>query len=113
MSTNRALDFRWLGPYEIYKAYAEKGNKLKLFHKRQDFIYGDSDDDGELDKELDNNLTPNHEPDIDMHDLSDPKFLENSEIPTIQRVRDDGIVIRVPELSRQQRSEYRVVSDSE
>ncbi len=63
MSSNRKLDFRWLGPYQIKHANTEKGyyklkelgpngamlggtyarNRLKLFHARDDFFFSTED----------------------------------------------------------------------
>ena len=77
MSLNRALDFSWLGPYKIAKTYTDKGyyrlkelsdnspwlkqtfagNKLKLFYKRNNFIYNNNNKVGKAFSE-DDNLTP-------------------------------------------------------
>jgi hypothetical protein len=105
MSSNRKLDFRWLGPYQILHANTEKGyyhlkelgpdgpklrgtfagSRLKLFHKRQRFFYSPEDELSSLDSqsEVESSAT---EP------LAEPEEL----FPATEQVRTGDFVIRVP-----------------
>ena len=116
MSSSRKLDFRWLGPYQIYSANKEKGyyklkelgpdgallrgtfsgNRLKLFYKREKFFYSPEDEVSEPHSESDHTLDP---PETDIEDL---------EQPSVQVRQDNGFVIRVPTLTDEQRSQYTV-----
>ena len=124
-SSDRTLDFRWLGPYEIAEVNSKgyyvlkelgndgprlrgtyAGNRLKLFHKRQHFIYSAEDEVSER-HSSDTGAASGRED----TPPADPLDLENPEHITKQHTRPDGIVIRVPVLTPEQRSQYRAFVD--
>jgi hypothetical protein len=112
ISSDRKLDFRWLGPYEIYSANNDKGyfklkemgpdgvhlkgtfagSRLKLFFKRERYLYSPDDIDSEPDNE-----------NQQREELGD---IEDQEQGTVQTHNDKGFVIRLPTLTAEQRSQY-------
>jgi hypothetical protein len=132
-STRRALDFRWLGPYEIAEANTEKGyyklkelgpdgpwlqstfagSMLKLFHPRTKFIYSDNDTESiahASDQSREVSAESGLESSRHQHFSSSDSSSEAPNTPTIQVRRNDGVVVRIPEISQSQREQYRVVS---
>ena len=55
--------------------------------------------------------TDNYSSTVSTH-WNDPRELKKPENITRQHIRSDGIVVRVPVLTKEQRSLYRVVSDT-
>ena len=124
-SSDRTLDFRWLGPYEIAEVNSKgyyilkelgndgpqlrgtyAGNRLKLFHRRQHFIYSAEDEVSERHSSGTGAASGREDT-----PPADPMDLENPEHITKQHTRPDGIVIRVPVLTPEQRSQYRAFVD--
>ena len=126
-SFDKILDFRWLRPYEIAKVnnkgyYILKelrnngpqlkktyaGNRFKLFHKRQHFIYNAKDKVSE--RHFSNTGAASSKEDTPPADLMD---LKNPEHIIKQHTRPDEIMIKVPVLTPEQRSQYKAfVNDS-
>ena len=128
MSSRRKLDFRWLGPYQIYSANKEKGyyrlkelgpdgallrgtfsgSRLKLFHQRERYFY--SPDDAVSSPDSDSHS--DHLGDIEVQDhntvqLRIPPRRQQHQDQQLQMVTDrTGFVIRVPTLTPAQRQQY-------
>ena len=128
MSSRRKLDFRWLGPYQIYSANKEKGyyrlkelgpdgallrgtfsrSRLKLFYQRERYFY--SPDDAVSSPDSDSHS--DHLGDIEVQDhntvqLRIPPGRQQHQDQQLQMGTDrTGFVIRVPTLTPAQRQQY-------
>jgi hypothetical protein len=128
MSSRRKLDFRWLGPYQIYDANKEKGyyklkelgpdgavlrgtysgSRLKLFYQREHYFYSPDD----VISSSNTDYYSDHQGDIEVQDQNTVQLRipEQRHQHGEQQLRMDtpstGFVIRVPTLTTDQRRQY-------
>jgi hypothetical protein len=134
MSSRRKLDFRWLGPYQIYSANKEKGyyklkelgpdgallrgtfsgSRLKLFYQREQYFYSPDDVVSSPNTDSYSDYQGNIEvQDRDTVQLRIPERRQHQGQQLQMDTTRTGFVIRVPTLTPEQRSQYARFSNDE